>query len=344
MKFGMKGLFLLSFLFFFLVACSSADNESTNTDKEPEQNEEQNETNEENAEEEENGSNDVSFEVNDTKGPEDQGDLNVWYEGDVEIVGKKITVKGTTNLLPESRVQLLVDSVDGVLFGSGDQTSVEPSGAFELVGNLPDDYEGITTIELSFNVGDQYSEEIKEHYEEGITGDFAQLYYDDFEEVMSQKASFNTTVLIDGSEQSLPIESPTWDIPEDQGEHNIWIEPTIKKEQDYVVLNIKSNLVEEARIRARASIPNYITTGFQGIADINPDGTAVIYIKDPEKDDRIKDMTEYEIVITLEPSVDSHAINVIEAYGEYGEKLEGDLIVDTEQGKKVEQRLTITVE
>ncbi|MBC5636839.1 hypothetical protein [Ornithinibacillus hominis] len=342
MKMRVEGFIVLIIILVILAACSNSEEQTNGNESEEEIKTSEVEKIEE-QEEEEQDSEKVSFEVKDTTAPEDQGDLNVWFEGDFHVVGDKVRVNGTTNLLPGSKLQLMTTPVAGTFIGGGAQGKVEESGAFELEANLPDDYEGILHIELTFKVGDQYTEELAEYYIEGIRGDFAQIYYDAFEEAMFDKASFAQIVVIDGSKQSFSITKPEWNIPDDLGSKHVRITPTLERQGDYIVLNIESNLLEEATIHARAEIPNYITSGFQGTSEVNPDGTAVIYIVDPEKDDRIKDLEEYEIVISFEPD-NNQSINVVEAYGENGEELEGDLVVNTENGKNVVQRLSITVE
>lgn len=338
-------------LLFLLAACGNKEDNSSNENNNTETNEVV-ENNSENTEgtdnldqdtENEEESESVSFEVQDTNGPEDQGDLNVWFKGDFEIVDHMIHVKGTTNLLPKSRLYLKTDSEDSVIIGGNGSGIVEDSGAFELEAGIPDGFEGILHIELSFAAGTQ-REEIVDHYMDGITGNFARIYYDSYNDQVFSKAAFNKTIVFDGSDQSFSIEEPEWNFPSDLGDTNIWIKPTIEKLEDYVVVNVESNLVEETFIRAVARIPNYITTGFSGSAYVNPDGSATMYIKDPEKDSRIKDLTEYDIVIEVDPSDLNNGKHVIEAYGEVGENLSGDLVVEEDGEKYIEQTITITVE
>ncbi|MDL4839819.1 hypothetical protein [Aquibacillus rhizosphaerae] len=286
----------------------------------------------------------VTFEIN--NGPDDQGDMNVWFKGDFEITGNKIIVKGTTNLLPDSRIQLYTDAVNGTIIGGDDQAIVEESGSFELEGGFPDDYEGALHLELSFRVGAQSSEEVKKYYSDGLTGDFAEIYYDGSDEKILKKASFNKTVIIDGSNHSFSITKPEWDIPEDIGSTNVRLEPTIEKVEDFLVVKFESNIIEEATVQAQASIPNYITTGFQGSTTVNPDGTGVIYLADPEKDDRIKNLTDYEINIMMDPTNSQNEMStyMIEVYGEKGKNLQGEYVVEDEGEKAIEQHLKITVD
>ncbi|WP_010098323.1 hypothetical protein [Ornithinibacillus scapharcae] len=296
--------------------------------------------------EDEGDSKEVSFEVENSKAPTDQGDLNVWFKGDVNIEGNKVIAKGTTNLLPESRIYLDMSPEEGTFIGGDGNGTVEPTGAYEIEANIPDGFDGLLHIELSFDSSSQVNEEIQKHYQDGIEGSFARIYYDSYEEKVLTKAAFRKTILFDKNKQSFTIEEPEWDIPEDQGDPNVWIEPTVEKLKDYMVINLKSNLVEETFIRTDANLPDYITTGFSGFSYINPDGSAVIYLEDPEKDNRIKNLKDYTIEIEVDPSHGNNGKQVIEAYGENGEKLTGDLVYDmgNDNGKVIKQEITIHVE
>ncbi|WP_042142205.1 hypothetical protein [Paucisalibacillus sp. EB02] len=340
---------ILTAFIFALAACGDTKDEEK-TAKESEKTEEalgdnteqENQTEGEVVEEEEE-SEDVSFEVDDSTAPEDQGDLAVWFEGDFKVEGNKILLSGKTNLLPESQLALNTDSVDGIIIGGNGFGKVEGTGDFELEAGVPDDFKGVLHIELSFESGNQ-AEEITEHYSEGITGNFARVYYDSYEDEVLSKATFHKTIVFDGEEQTFAIEAPEWNIPDDLGDANVWINPSVEKFEDYVVINIESNLVEETFIRATGSIPNYITTGFNGTAYTNPDGSATIYIKDPEKDDRIKDLEKYDIKLEVDPADGNNGKQVKEAYGEMGDKLLGDLVVEQGEGKAINQKITITAE
>jgi hypothetical protein len=351
MEMKFKGLLVvvMTALLIVLAACSDSG-EKVDKEKENEKIEETTEDNKEKKDEtedevveEEEESEEVSFEVNDSTAPEEQGDLEVWFEGEFQIVDHKVIVSGNTNLLPESRLYLNTDSVEGVIIGGSDSGIVEGNGSFELEAGVPDDFKGLLHIDLSFESGNQ-TEEIIEHYSEGITGSFARIYYDSYEDQVLGKATFHKTILFDGEEQSFAIEEPVWNIPDDLGDANVWIKPTIEKFEDYVVVNIESNLVEETFIRATATIPNYITSGFVGSSYSNPDGSATIYIKDPEKDDRITDLQTYDIKLEVNPTDGNNGKQVTDAYGEAGEKLLGDLVVEQGDDKVINQKITITVE
>ena len=352
MKMKLKGLLIIvmTALLIFLAACSDSDEkatkekESENTEEKSEDKAEEVDQPEDEVVEEEEESEEVSFEVNDSTAPEDQGDLDVWFEGDFQIVDHKITVKGKTNLLPESRLYVKADSEEGVIIGGNGSGVVDDNGDFELEAGIPDEFKGgLLHINLSFETGNQ-TDEIMNHYSDGITGSFARIYYYSYKDQVLSKAAFSKTILFDAGEQSFAIEEPEWNIPDDLGNADVWIKPTIEKFEDYVVVHIESNLVEESFVRAITTIPNYLTTGFNGTTYANPDGSMTIYIKDPEKDDRIKDLQNYEIKLEMDPSDANNGKQVTEAYGDTGEKLLGDLVVEQGEGKAINQKITITVD
>jgi hypothetical protein len=342
MKFK-KLVLLLSLLSLLFLITACGNNEKNAQEKEKKVKTEQKSEVKKDNDDEKEESEEVSFEVEDTKAPKDQGDLEVWFKGDIELDGNKIIAKGTTNLLPESRLSLDLSPEEGTFIGGDGSGSVESNGTFEIEAGVPDGFEGLLHVNLTFKSGDQ-SDDIKNHYSEGVTGGFARNYFDTYEENVLTEASFRSTVVFDGGSQTISIAEPEWDIPNDLGNSTVWMKPTVEKFEDYVVVKIKSNLVEETFIRGIADIPNYITTGFSGSTYTNPDGSAVIYIEDPEKDNRIKDITKYDIKIEVDPTDGNNGKHVIEAYGEKGEKLSGDLVFKKDEGKAISQKVTINID
>lgn len=330
----------VALILLLLTACSNDENEeSKETENQDRANTEEEAEEAENEEDEE--TEEVSFEVNQNQPPEDQGDTEVRLEGEVQVTNETVSVLGETNLLPEAQLMLLISSEEGVLIGTNDRAQVNEDGTFELESGLPEEVEGFVHIEIKFEPTNQ-SEEIKSHYVNDLDGSFARTYTESDETY--QKASFQQTVSLSEGDQIIKITEPSWDTPDDYGEEAIWIEPAVERQEDYIVVKIDSNLIEETFIQARADIPNYITTGFQGFSYINPDGTAVLYIKDPEKDSRIKELTEYEIVITMDPSHGNNGPHISELYGENGENLAGDLVLAENDTNMIRQTITITAD
>lgn len=349
MKVGrLLALIVTILLFFVITACDSSE-KSGNKDADKVESEEKTDENDGEStdkKDQEGESKEESSELDNSEVPKDQGDLNVWYEGDFTIEGSQIIAKGTTNLLPESRLYLNIQPEEGTFIGGDGNGNVDRTGAFEVKANIPDGFDGILHIELSFDSSSQVEEEIENHYKDGIEGSFARIYYDSYGETVSTKAAFRKTILFNGDKQSFSIEEPQWNIPEDLGDPNVWIKPTVERFEDYIIVNLESNLVEDTFVRADANIPDYITTGFSGTSYVNPDGSATIYMKDPEKDSRINNLSDYTIEIEVDPSHGNNGKQVIDAYGEKGEKLTGDLVINkgNDEGNVIGHKITINVE
>ena len=120
---------------------------------------------------------------------------------------------------------------------------------------------------------------------------------------------------------------------------SIRIEPTkVVKDERYIYIDGKSNLLEGTRLQGRAILPGYITSGFIGHTDVNPDGSFRIVIKNPETDERVKKLDEYELTIETNMSNTLYA-TAVEAYGEHGEKMTGDLVEEEGKGQKAIVRI-----
>jgi hypothetical protein len=347
-------------LAFVLIACSDDKNasnnkesnesleqqndgeESTNdqTEEPNDDNQEQGETPDDEEEGSTDDSEDVNFEVQ--TAPEDQGDPEVSIEADFTVQDNVVTVKGTSNLLPDTELTLVADPKDYNIFGgSWNNGYVKENGEFEIEQKLPDDVDGLVFIELTMEI-DEQNDEIKAHYKDKIKSNYLRMDTDS--EEGTKMIAFNKTVNIEEN-QTFSMTEPSWgEPPEDMGSMNVWIEPTVEKQGEYVVVKVKSNLLDGTYISVNADIPGYITTGFGNSSHVNPDGTAVIYIDDPEQDDRIEGLTEYELEISVNPSHYNQPAYVVEAYGENGENFEGDLAKTYDDKKRIEQSITITVE
>ncbi|SET47572.1 hypothetical protein SAMN05216389_11245 [Oceanobacillus limi] len=332
--------FVLVCLVLWVTACNDA-NETVEEAKDTEQESNTEEKNDTSAEEGENDEeSDVAFEeVGTASGPEDQGEMEVWIEGNVSINGRDITIDGKTNLLPESRIALSISPIDGILIGGGSQAFVEENGNFIFEESLPEDMEGPATLELVFEPEEQ-DDEITEHYSNGLAGDFIRLDPDSEEE--SKILSFKEHFYVDDQEQTIEMKAPTWDIPSDSGDPNIRLDPSVKRKDDYLIVDLESNFIENTDVKASLDIPNYQTTGYAHIVNVNPDGSATFYIKNPENDSRISNLSEYEIVISYSSPYSTQP--VLDAYGENGEKLKGEHVKERGDSKEIEQRLLIKVD
>ncbi|WP_284141430.1 hypothetical protein [Virgibacillus sp. LDC-1] len=274
--------------------------------------------------------------------PIDQGALDVWFEGEVRVTSKAVHVKGMTNLLPGSKIQLVVKGENAILIQTDTQAIVNENGDFVFHRNLPKGVNGILHVEIEFDPRFQ-SRSIAQHYEEKMSGNFVRLFSELHE--MYSVATFQHTVFLEDEEVTFPIKEPAWDIPEDYAMPDIWIEVDLKEQGAYLVIQMKSNIIEGTFLRANAAIPGYITAGFQGTAYTNPDGTAVFYMENPRKDRRIKNLQTYEIVLSMDPEEGKNGQHVREQYGEGGEKLLGEFVKKEPDGSKgIERKIKVQVD
>lgn len=272
---------------------------------------------------------------------EDNGDYNVTFEGEYQLKDNTITVKGSTNLLPGSKIFFNLDALDGVIIGGADTVLVEEDGSFQLEQKIPSnyDYPSIDAV-LTFNSAAS-NEEITEHYTESgevLEGPFVRLYEEDDELRKEIKVSGN--IPLDQPELTVPIEVPKWEKPADFGSTNVWIDAELVEDEDYIYIKGSSNLLEGSSVRGDLSAEEYILSGYSHRVNTNPDGSFDMVIKNLRKE--ISDLPGYEVTIEFSPT-DPNSLQYIKAtYGETGERIQGDF-VSNEDGEKVVS-ITISVQ
>lgn len=277
-----------------------------------------------------------------TDAPKDQGDYEVRFEGEAERKGKLITIKGQTNLLPESRLVIWLDSVEGTIIGGRGDTQVKEDGTFETELKIPKSSEGLLEVNLKFDPNSD-NQPIKDHYGENgekLKGPFVRLN----EEAEMQR---NVTLLTleipqDESSASVKIEKPNWDKPNDHGSPTVRIDdPDIQKDDKYLYIEGKTNLLEGTRIKGNLDIPNYIVSGLSDVTEINPDGSYKLIIEKPASMNKLKDIKNYELVLSVSPIDGQWKSNLI-IYGVNGEKFQGDHVVDVNGTKEIQKRISIS--
>lgn len=340
MKKTKQMLWLIGFVTILLVACNANEQDSSANEGRGEQKKEMTEDVEDSKVKvkEESAETEASKEASNSNpnAPEDQGAMEGWFEGEIAIVGKTVTASGTTNLLPGSELTLVTDPVEGTVIGSKSSTSlVEDDGTFLIERDVPDNMEGLVNLELKFEVADQ-EEEVNAHYEGKLVGNFARMSTDINNGTLSKKFSFKETISIDEGDQTINIVEPNWEANDELGNPNVQIDANVSRDGNYLVVKLNSNLVDGTYVSGKPIIPGYVATGFMAFTYTNPDGSALFYIKNPEKDDRIKDLEEFEILIEMDPSRHENSLHVHEAYGENGEKLDGELVKRQEDKNVIE--------
>ncbi|MGN7385358.1 hypothetical protein [Sporosarcina sp. SAFN-015] len=280
-------------------------------------------------------------EVEIVKPAEHLGEMEIEFAGTASIEGSEVKVVGQTNLLEGSILFIDMDWVEGTLFGGNNTAIVEHDGSFTYETKLPDKVDGMITLELKFEPAQQ-NDEIREHYGESgenLEGPFIRQYDYKMKEIVYKKASAIVVLPREEGAVEVEITPPTWNKPDDYGSTWIRIEPTkVVKDESYIYVDGTSNLLEGTSLRGRAILPGYITSGFIGHTTVNPDGSFSIIFENPESNTRIKNLEEYEITVETD-LYNTLFATAIEAYGENGEKMTGDLIEEEGDGKKAIVRI-----
>ncbi|MBH0163216.1 hypothetical protein [Fictibacillus sp. 26RED30] len=276
------------------------------------------------------------------KAPKDQGDYEVWFEGEADRKGKLVTLKGRTNLLPESGLVIWLDSVEGTIIGGRGDTQVNEDGTFKTEMKIPKNSDGLLKVQVKFEPSTD-NQPIKDHYGENgekLKGPFVRLQE---ESDMQQNITLLTLEIPqDESNASAKIKEPEWDKPEDYGSPAVRLdEPDIQKDDKYLYIEGKSNLLEGTRLKGSLDIPNYIVSGLSDVTDVNPDGSYKLIIEKPSSMNKLKDVKEYEVVLSVSPADNQWKSN-LEVYGVNGEKFMGDYAVDQNGVKEIEKRLSIS--
>jgi len=337
MKQRMIMMFSALFIILMLVGCTEkADDNVTESAETPEEAAETEATDDE-SKEEENEENEVEI----IKPAEDLGKMEIELAGTASIEGREVKVVGQTNLLEGTELYIDMDWVEGTLIGGNRTAIVKHDGSFTYETELPENVDGLITMEVKFEPA-QPDEEIKEHYGESgenLEGPFIRQYDYKMKEIVYQKASAIVELPRDEGLVEVEITPPTWEKPDDYGSTTIRIEPTkVVKDERYIYVDGASNLLEGTSLRGRALLPGYITSGFIGSTTVNPDGSFRIIFENPESDSRIKNLEEYEITVETD-MFNTLFVTAIETYGENGEKMTGDLIEEEGEGKTAKVRI-----
>ncbi|MBE3554899.1 MAG: hypothetical protein IMW85_07905, partial [Thermicanus sp.] len=263
--------------------------------------------------------------------PEDQGSYTIRMEGEIHEEDGKIVIEGKSNLLPGSRLRGHISGKGYGLMGYVDREEVQANGNYTLKITKPD-IEDIIDIFVEFEPEEQ-QEKINTYYGqkgEKMTGPLIYLYdrMVDGKSVMFKKASLKKRLrLKDGDKIVGTFEQPTWDRPADYGSTKVWITTEVKKDDAYVYVKGKSNLLEGCSIYAVMHVPDAILIGYGDGATTNPDGSFEMAIRYP------KSYKEMEVSLEFRPNENSWE-SIRETYGEKGEKLEGPYVKKGSNGGK----------
>lgn len=327
----MKKLFASLGFLLFLSGCGN-DSPASVEEKE-EKNTEQ--TDEPTAVEEEKHQEKTSVKAEPVTERDDQGDYQVSIEGAIQVKDDTLTAEGTTNLLPGSKLFFHTDALDGVIIGSSATTLVKEDGSFQLVQKLPSNYNfPVVFTRIVFNPASNTNDKITSHYTETgepLTGPFVRLYSERDE--VRKEISAGTEIPLDKKENVIPIQAPAWNIPEDYGSPNVWMEAEVQEDDNFIYISGKSNLLEGTSLNGMLDIEGYITSGYSDRVNTNPDGSFHLVINHPKK--KIEDLQGYEIRIKFSPSDSNSLPYIYETYGEKGEQLQGNLVINENGGNEI---------
>ncbi|RYI27490.1 hypothetical protein EVU96_17045 [Bacillus infantis] len=315
---------ILVILAVLLAACGNSQDEAAGK-KEPVQEEEAQKEEQDSAEDEDSEKEAVETTV--LKAREDAGDYDVKLEGEIHRKDQKITVTGTTNLLPGSKLFLYTDPLDGAIIGSAGTTLVEEDGSFTLEDSIPDGYKYPVIYTKIIFKPSASSDEVNEHYSvdgSKLEGAFVRLDEEGGEH-QKQIVAVNE-IDLSQPESTVMIEEPEWSKPDDYGAVQIRMETEVTEDEDFIYVNGKSNILEGASVTGGVSAEGYIITGFNDRADVMPDGSFRLVISNPMTE--IKDLKSYQVKIMFDPTDGNGLSYIKETYGEKGEKLQGGLIKD----------------
>lgn len=327
-------------LVFLMVGCTKkVDDEVTEAAEIQEETEGTEESGEEGTDDAEDVEEEDEIEI--IKPAEHLGPMKIEFAGTVSLDGRMLKIDGMTNLLEGSKLYIGLDWVEGTLIGGNRTATVEHDGSFAYETELPENVDGLITMEVKFEPAHQ-NDEIKEHYGESgenLEGPFIRQYDYSMKEIVYNKASVIVELPQHEGRGEVELTAPDWKKPDDYGSTSVRIEPTkVVKDERYIYIDGKSNLLEGTKLRGRAVLPGYITSGFIGHTAVNPDGSFRIIFENPETDSRIKKLEEYEITVETDLYNTLFATGV-ETYGENGEKMTGNLIKEEGDGQMAKVRI-----
>src|SRR5690625_335757 len=310
--------------FLIFSGCSKLENDNNNNDNnENIENNYENNNNEEN----DNNANNDSENNNETKENEDyrldQGNLNIWFEAEVEVDEEVVTVKGESNLLPNTIISSSGIKDNWRVDDYGDTAEVQNDGTFEFeFPTLDSEVE----VELSINTTQDF---VAEHYGENLEkAKGNQVYKTDVEGEYVSRYVFTIDPL-EEKPYTIYLTTPNWEesTPPDYGDTNVWMEVEATTKHNFLYFEGRSNILEGALIKGRISDPeNLISSAWSSSsAEVNPDGSFQMKI-------HYWDLREdIEMNFSFDPN-NSNSDHIIEKYGEEGEKLTGELVKKWEHG------------
>lgn len=262
----------------------------------------------------------------------DRGNPFVIIEAEAEF-DENLIITGESNLLEGSKVYL-----SSRVFGLSNpyiegEAEVDAEGQFTTTIQMTEEEYTEEPIVLTLNFKpeeDMY--DIYGELGEYIEGPLTQMQNNSLSHHRTRVDALVTAELILKNGERATFAPIAKDIPDDQGELDIWIEPTLVNVQDdFYEIELASNLVPLTGINIDIEIPDHRVAGYKSYGRTRDDGSVRYHVK--RVDDReIEDNADVTFVVT---AVADESLHSIEYYGMDGENFSGDLTEKTKKGKKI---------
>lgn len=245
------------------------------------------------------------------------GDYNIKIDGEVIEKEDKFIIKGTSNLIPGTRLVGESWVSEDELFSDTTEL-VQDDGSFQM--ELEHHQYGEAEFIVRFDFKSAQEDFVKRHYGEqgqNLEGPFVYKH-----EVMNKiyKKAEASVKYDPNNERKLTFKAPEWiELPEDYGDPRVWIEvDEITEDGEFYYLSGKSNLLEGSKIKGSFGWNNDETR-------VLPDGTFDLKIEYEYKEGE-------DFVLKFDPQYQWNEIE--EAYGSKGQKLVGNLVVTNKYSDK----------
>ena len=235
----------------------------------------------------------------------------VEMSADVHVDKDKIVVEGQSNLPEGASLSSSAVANDWAQIDFQETADVGSDGSFEFEFPSVSDN---TEVTISLMPDSDTIDLFGEHFEKA-EGPHKRMtdVRDEFDIMME--------FFIDGIKEkpyTLSVDVPEWDVPEDYGEPEIWMDVDYEITHRHIVFKGKSNLVEGSYVGGNLRVDQIEPFAFER-THVLPDGSFILRV--PYHDLK----KGLYMPIEFKPSGDSYDF-VVEHYGEKGEKLEGELV------------------
>src|SRR5690625_799647 len=262
------------------------------------------------------------------------GSPTVVFDAEASIQDTTLIVEGKSNLVEGTTVVLegrMYGSQSNV-YGLEDKMTVNKNGNFQTEIQFEDGSLSGEQVEQSLHYkpanADEDIQEIHGEKGEFLEGPFVRKY------VSSMRTAHGafTYALIDLKEdETATFTVSELDPPVDYGELDIWMEVDVFEVFDkYYNITLKSNLLALTDVRAEIEVPNYTLAGYNYRGKIGDDGSITFQL--PRLNESIEN--EEDVIFNVTAVFDG-VLETIELYGMDGENFEGNLVEESDRGKRI---------